>query len=409
MADVQASPSPAEEQGGAAVDEQAQEQGAQGVGGVDAPGGSEPGEVASKKPKGPKEKAPGVFARVEKDDDDFGFLYRSKDGRRISRAEAEREADEELAEEAGLKRPERKPVQKQEAPKPEPKKQEAPNPNKFKFAGEEFESQEAAEQSIRSLRGMFKPMQERLANAERLAAQAAEEARIWRQRAEGTSPTPPAAESPRPTAASAAEELNAVLQNVDGEMFERLARTEGGLPMAGRYLAAQVLAAVHDQMLPALRDQIMQELVPRIEPGEQSLQFQQQTQEVGNLIDQMSQLRNPNGEQAFPELDSAEELAEIAELWSSSGRAEATPESLIQAIALYRLYRSSRGGSQPVVNVPPPPNVAPRSQPIEAGGEHPAPTSRRAGQGSENDLFARALLQTELVDKNLGFAVRRRQ
>jgi hypothetical protein len=205
--------------------------------------------------------------------------------------------------------------------------------------------------------------------------------------------------------------LQAVLANVDGEMFETLAR-ERGLPLAGKYLAAQVLSAVHDTMLPALRDEILSQINPQLQPLTQSVEFQQQVNQTSTVLDSVSQLRNPNGEIAFPELTSDEEMYEISELWSSDPHREATPQSLIKSIALYRLYKGSRGTApqtQPPVVVSEPQTTMPRSASLEQGGSSARPTTTRAGHGSDDSRFARELDSTDLVDRTLGFAVRRRR
>ena len=399
---AEAAASPSGESTGQPVDEQTQAQGGQGDGGVD---GGAPGEVAPQ-PKRQQSKLPGVVSRNDGEGIFEELGYKSRTGKKISRREAMREAEDELREEQGLE-----PRQRQQEQKPA----EPPAPKKIKFAGEEYGDIAEAEQKFKSLQGMFRPLNERVSKAEALAREAAENARYWREQAEARqSPTPPSQVPPDSgagtyTPQTAEQELQAALANVDGEMFETLAR-ERGLPLAGRYLAAQVLASVHDTMLPALRDEILAQINPRLEPVAQSVEFQQQTHEVSNLIEGVSQLRNPDGNFAFPELNDENEMYEIAELWSSMDNPQSTPQSLIQAIALYRLYRGARGGNTtPQVEVTPPPVVIERPQSLEAGGGGARPTATRQGQGNENLQFTRELDNADLVDRTLGFAVRRRR
>jgi hypothetical protein len=272
-----------------------------------------------RKPRQRKEKLPGVVSRDDADDlfPDLGFKSNRKPGKRIGRDEALRELDSEMKGE-GMQDVfdfvEPPPGEKVEEATPEP-------PKKFKFGDKEYESQEQAEQSFKSLQGMFKPMQERLTSAEKLAQQNAESARLWRARAQelesGTQPptpqrpVPPAAQS---QAKAPQEELEAALANVNGELFESLAR-EHGLPLAGRYLAAQVLATVHDQMLPRLRDEIMAQINPELEPLKQDRGFQQATQHVAGLIETVGQYKNQDGSDAFPELHDPQKVYEIGDLW----------------------------------------------------------------------------------------------
>lgn len=401
MAEMAASPSP---EAGQPVDEQTQAQGGQGDGGVD---DGAPGEVAPQPKRQQRSKLPGVVTRNDGEGIFEEMGYKSRTGKRISRREAMREAEDELWEEQGLEPQQPKQEQK-------PAEQTPPTPKKIKFAGEEYGDIAEAEQKFKSLQGMFRPLNERVSKAEQLAREAAENARYWREQAEARATTPPSQVPPSSvpaTSQSAEQELQAALANVDGEMFETLAR-ERGLPLAGRYLAAQVLASVHDTMLPALRDEILAQINPRLEPVAQSVEFQQQTEQVSTLIEGVSQLRNPDGNFAFPELNDENETYEIAELWSSMDNPQATPQSLIQAIALYRLYRGARGGSpqtQPQIQVAPPQNTMQRPESLEAGGGGARPTALRAGSANADTAFARELDNADLVDRTLGFAVRRRR
>lgn len=400
---VPASPSGGESAEGRPVEEQTKAQGGDGAGGVE----GAPGEVAPTK-RAQRQRLPGVMTK----DDGEGLFpdlgYKSRTGKKVSRREASEEAEREMREEAGLDLP---PPPEEQDPKP---KVEAPAPKKVKFADKEYDTMEAAEQSFKSLQGMFKPLQDRVSKAEQLAQEATQRANEWYQEVQKQQGKAPAEQTTQPTTQQAAEkELQAVLQNVDGEMFETLAR-ERGLPLAGRFLAAQVLASVHDHMLPALRQEILDQVMPQLQPIQQSVEFQQQTETVSNLITNMAALKNPDGNIAFPELNDETEMQEVAELWSGMDTAQATPQSLIQALALYRLYRGSRSGSQPTtpsVQVQPPQNTLPRpgDASLEAGGAGARPGAARAGSTGADALFARELDNADLVDRTLGFAVRRRR
>ena len=417
MASTAPSPTSGEPAGGQAVDETVGQPAAQGTGGKDAPGGSAPGEVAEPEPKKPrqrKERLPGVMTRGDGDDIFPELGVRGKDGRRVSRQEGFRELDAELQEEHGhgLDLP---PPPEGSEKKPEEKAPETTQ--KIKFGDKEYNNLGEIEQSFKSLQGMFKPMQERLTKAEQLAEQTADLARQWHRRAmeleQGTvqpSPAQPKTETPKP-----ADELEQALSRVNGELFESLAR-EHGLPLAGRYLAAQVLATVHDDMLPRLREEIMAQLKPELEPLKQDRGFQQATQHVAGLMDSMSQYKNADGSDAFPELNDPDTCLEIGTLWRDlnlPAEIALTPQGLLQAIGLYRMYRGANpqaATSTPTVSVSQPQNVAPRAAAASAdAGSSLSPMAGRQGAESESVRFARELAETHLVDKDLGFSVRRRR
>ncbi len=413
MASQAPSPSGPEQADGQAEEQTPAAQGA--AGGTDAPGGSQPGEaapVAEKAPRQRKQSLPGVMTRDDGDDifPDLGF--KGKGGKRVSREKAMKELDAELREEKGtgifdVPPPPVEPEVEEAAKPPQPKA-------KFKFADKEYESQEAAEQSIKSLQGMFKPLTERAEKAEELARQWYDYANAQKQ-----APQPQVQQQPevrqQPTQETAQAELEKALSKVDGNLFESLAR-EHGLPLAGRYLAAQVLATVHDEMLPALREEIMKQLQPELEPIRQDRGFQQATQHVAGLMDQVAEYKTQDGEIAFPELQSAETTMQIGELWRSLNlppEVALTPQGLLQAIALYRMYNGAPSQSAtptPTVNVPRPAQTAPRAAAasLEDAGA-PSPASERAGSGGFAARFSRELDASPLVDANLGFAVRRRR
>jgi hypothetical protein len=232
-------------------------------------------------------------------------------------------------------------------------------------------------------------------------------------------PATPAPEvKPQPnTEEQSRAELDKALSRVNGELFETLAR-ERGLPLAGRYLAAQVLATVHDDMLPALRDEIMAQLKPELEPLKQDRGFQQATQHVANLIEVVGQYKNQDGSDAFPELHDADTVMQVGELWRSLDlppEVALTDKGLLQAIALFRMYNGLQGNqtapsSTPKVTVSEPPNTAPRAATaaLESSGVA-SPMTGRAGAESETTRFVRGLDDSDLIDKTLGFAVRRRR
>lgn len=417
-------PSPATAEGGG---QEVVEQDPKTAGGAQAEGGSAedqgaPGEVApepERKPRQRKERLPGVVSRGDGDDIFPDLGYKSKSGKRVSREQAMREVDEEMKAEHG-----QSPFDIPEPPEGAEKQpeDEAPKPQKFKFGDKEYDSLEQAEQSFRSLQGMFKPMQERLTSAEQLAEKAAESARAWRARAielEGGGQVAPTPQRPVPPESGQQgrdpkADLEAALANVNGELFESLAR-EHGLPLAGRYLAAQVLATVNDQMLPRLRQEIMDQLAPELEPLKQDRGFQQATQHVASLITQVSEYKNADGSDAFPELSDEKTVFEIGDLWRSMdmpAEVALTPKGLLQAIALYRMYN----GTQPRqavststgVEVSRPTTTAPPTagQSLEAGT---APSPVRGRNADPNAMFGRSLDDAPLVDPILGFSVRRRR
>lgn len=366
---------------------------------------------------------PGVVSKNDGNDLIPDIPRRGPDGKFQSREDRAKALEKEMEDERKAFFPPDPPADdKKTVPEPPPgseKKTDSQAPEKFSFAGEEYESREKAEQSIKSLKGMFKPLTQERDSERQRADEAVDSAIKWREYAlhleQGGKPNSPAPQDPQAPAGDqkvAGVDLAKILQNVDGNMFEKIAQDpDKGLPIAGRYLAASVLDAVVNELLPQYRQQILDEVNKGIDPIREQQAFNDAAESVKDMFVSARGLRLNDGSQAFPELNDPETAFRIAEVWRNlelPAEVAMSPKGLMQAIATYRLYH---GAPQPKA---PEPTPEPKSTPAvphaagasDSGGSGVIPG---AGKANPDDLFSRALDETELVDPNLGFAVRRRR
>lgn len=258
-------------------------------------------------------------------------------------------------------------------------------PARFKFAGEEFDTQELAEQNFRSLRGQFKPvttLAQQLGGMEKIVPEfhrAAESARGWKAEAERltaelttlrgqpANPTPPSTPSPDAPAADAAA------ADVDWDLYaevERLA-TESGEPWkAKQWLIEQVRKA--DE---ARYQRMLDERLAPLDEQQRQADLEAST---ATLFGSLQGYTLADGSLAFPELHDEASAEQVARLWATSGlpaEAALTPQGAIAAVALYRML----AGKPATPQASSAPAAAPAAPPAP-----PAPTDAHAAAGLDD-------------------------
>lgn len=239
-----------------------------------------------------------------------------------------------------------------------------PATGKYKFGGEEFESQEAAEQNFRSLRGQYRPIQSlarSLGGVDKIVphlGQAAESARGWHAEAQrllaenealrnGTAP----ARTSAPTAPDAAPDAS---ESVDWELYAEIKKlaTDSGEP----WKADQWLTERQDAIVQARVQRILNE---RLQPLADSDARNAVAGQTETLFSSLAGYTNTDGSVAFPELHDEKAAYEVGRMWASMGlppEAALTPQGAIAAIAIYRMGKGNR--SQASTATPPSPAAA---------------------------------------------------
>jgi len=214
---------------------------------------------------------------------------------------------------------------------------DAPKPSKFKFAGEEFDSEDAAAQNFKSLRGQFKPLQERANHAEIQLGKAAESARGWKAAhdallAERGKPSPQA---------DSAETSSPAEQGIDWGLYAEIKRvaTEAGEP----WKAEQWLQTKSEELIQSRIDAKLDEALKPSREREAQEALGAQTEELfGNLAEYV----NTDGSPAFPELQDESSAYEVGKLWNSMSMPREyilTPQGAFAAVAMYRAIRGAQG------------------------------------------------------------------
>lgn len=241
----------------------------------------------------------------------------------------------------------------------------APAPEKFKLADLEFDSPDHAAQQIKTLRGMFKPMEREVRDLRSELTNAINVANAWKAQAEGKSATAaPPATAPAGAPASTAP---AVPAEPKWDVIQYLAQhPETGVAgaLVEYHQQAQALAEAREQ---ALRAEIKREIEAQYSPVLQSHAEQAELAEVGALVDQMASWTiQATGAPAFPELSDINQVAAIGQTWRDAGNDPAllkTPQGLQMAVALHRMWNGFTPAAPVVAAAPstqaPPPPAAP--------------------------------------------------
>lgn len=391
------------------------------------PGEIEPGSGAQDKsalkPGRPaRPSLPGVIMRGDEDGLFPDLTGRDEKGRFVSRT-AERKAEEGdlTALEPGARVPALKPDLPAESPEQKAAR-EAAAPvaptTKITFAGKEQTIAEA-EQRHKTLEGMHRKLTDERDYGYKAAHQWIEVAQTQARRiseleaqlGSGQGKPAPGAAASAPASASApgAEPSeDDLVAGIDMQVFEEIAaHPNGGLRVAGQYLARELLGAVRSKILPAVRAEIAAVRAPQ----EQAQQFEQQQAGFTQTLEHLGSLQLPGGGAAYPEVSDVAALEQIGTLWKDEGHDIAqlfTPRGMSAAIALYRMSRSFHPA--PSAPTPPPPAAAPVPQPAAAvaaslvdGSPVNPPNSGRSNLSPHEQAFGSALDRASLVDPVLGF------
>lgn len=264
---------------------------------------------------------------------------------------------------------------------------------KFKFADMEFDSQELAEQNFKSLRGQFKPLQERAAKAaefEQDLGKAAASARAWKAAHDTLSAELEAARSGKPADDSASQPD----ADVDWDLYAEIKKlaTESGEPWKAEKWLMDEVRKVERTRLDTLLDE-------KLRPEKEREAREAVASHTETLFESIGEYVTPEGNPAFPELRDETASYEIGRLWSSLGlpiEHALTPQGAIAAVGLYRMSRQngSQGKSAPALPVisppaaPPPPTDAHAAAGLDDG----RPTPMTPGNGDAPSAEAARLL-----------------
>ncbi|HEY5984965.1 MAG TPA: hypothetical protein VIV12_01090 [Streptosporangiaceae bacterium] len=290
------------------------------------------------------------------------------------------------------------------------------------FAGKTYKDQAEAEQAHKSLQGMFKPMQDKITATEVARDQGYQVAHQWKQYAEqlaervaalqsgqpggqGSQGSQPAGSQPAGQAT-----LEDVLSDVDFDAFEAIA-VEGGLPLAGKYLATELLKVVNERILPTYQERVASTVGPVQEYLAGQAALAQKDQELESLRAYTTMDNQP----AFPELMDASGAAmrRVGETWANLGLPPemvlSSKEGLIRAIYLDRLIHQGVPPAQAVAaavpQIPVPAAAPAAGVAASVPGE---PGQRPAADGRSNipidtQRFIARLKSAGNFDSDLGF------
>jgi hypothetical protein len=323
-------------------------------------------------------------------------------------------------------------------PEPPPGTEPEPEPDageKFTFGGETWESQEAAEQNFRSLRGTYRA-KEREAQEANLRADTnwnayeawradsqAKDARIAELEQQLSSGRGP--DAGQPDRGNGQEQVNKedILKNVDMDAYAYLVQ-KGGPAAGAEYLTNSIVEIVRDKMIPGeiakLKEDLQNQLDSTIGPIQQDRQQAETVNAMAAAAHQLSQLQKADGSVAFPELRDPNQVEEVARVWAREAATEQeaqkrlnslrNPHGLMNAIAFYRMVK---GFSTPQpASTPAPTEQAGQdlpASPVAPGAAATVSSDPRGGftPGARADGLTGIIAEldkADMLDEDLGFA-----
>ena len=209
----------------------------------------------------------------------------------------------------------------------------APAAPKFKFAGKDYDTLEAAEQSFRSLQGMFKPLQDRVDSLQRQLAQPAA----------ASQPPAPVAAAPKPgePAAGAAPKPAGPtdpMSGIDLSTYKAIAASQGP-EVAAYWLQQEVTKTVTE----SLRGEFKEQLDSAMAPYRQTAEVQQHLGVAQNLYYELASYSTPGADgnpvPTYPELTDGDAAERIGQLWYNlplTPEARNSVAGMHMAVAVYR-------------------------------------------------------------------------
>lgn len=241
-----------------------------------------------------------------------------------------------------------------------------PQPSKFKFAGEDYDSQEAAEQNVRSLRGQFRPVQSlarSLGGVDKIVprfSEAAESARGWKAEADRLSAELAAYESgDQPIRAAKTptgpDAMAASVADVDWDLYAEIKKlaSDSGEPWKAEQWLIEETRKVERARYESLLDE-------RLAPMAEKEAHQAVIAQTETLFGSLAEYTHSDGSPAFPELHDPTASRDIGRMWASLGlppEHALTPQGAIAAIGIYRMSKGnqrSQAGPAPTVPAPAP-------------------------------------------------------
>lgn len=251
----------------------------------------------------------------------------------------------------------------QEAPKPADAPATPPPPAapaKFKFGGAEWDTQEQAEQSFRTLRGQYRSLEQRASNAEASANQfqqafaaqtqrlaALEQAYRTGQPLTGQPGQPGAPGAPAaPEAAPSKPKSVFETLGVDLQAYTSIAQNQG-LDVAAAWLAGQVA-----EKQGAALEAKFTEMVKPFAQYQEHLGNVQKAQTVFDQVANYAELDPQTGEPTYgyPELQDPQAAGIIGTIWKNlplAPEARFDPRGIVAAVALFRsMYPGASSAQQ---------------------------------------------------------------
>jgi len=281
-----------------------------------------------------RESLPGVVEVTEADE-----ALAKLTGESARQARQERDQRGRFLKQPGAKAADGSP--EQDSVKVPPKPGEEPKPERFKWAGEEWDSQEKAEQSFRTLRGQFRANEARARERD----SAAHSATAWKAEHDRVLAELQAVKQGKvsPETGTTSEPSPEAGESIDWALYAEITKTaaERGQPE----VATQWLAQEQERVMQARVEKLLSErLDAELAPVKEAEQIRYVEQHTNDLFASMAEYVSEDGSSAFPELQDEEQAADVGRLWHSLGlppEQALTPQGAMSAVLMYRGYQAA--------------------------------------------------------------------
>lgn len=252
----------------------------------------------------------------------------------------------------------------------------APAPSKFTFGGVEYESQEKAEHSFKTLRGMHRAL-ERKAEEQRMAALEERQRRFELEQRLAALETQPQRGNGKTGAEGqpAGDPEAEAASGPDWRVFEILVEKHG-LPTAMRWLN-QANAELVQKQVTAAAQALEKRFDERLAPFQATQAEQQEFNELTGLFESMATYTTEDGRVYYPELSQPEVMEKVGILWARMGFDKKELRSARGIHSAIANYRDSLAAQAARVTQAAP---ATTSQP---GSGSPAAAAAAVGNGAE--------------------------
>jgi len=220
----------------------------------------------------------------------------------------------------------------------------SPTPaEKFVFGGVEFDNKNVAEQNFRTLRGMYKSLEDSAKTNESKASGWYTEAQRLAKR---VSELEAHGATTKPTAPAGNGKTDESQSSINWDLYAeiRKAADEARKPHEADRWLAEEMERVMELRRQKDREELRSEFEKSLMPVREMQEYNEQVSKADEAINSLSALPGPDGKPLYPELQNPQEIEAIGQVWTSAGfplDMILTQQGTALAVLLYRFVKGA--------------------------------------------------------------------